>query len=123
MSYELDRCEEDFLLAWKNAALHCGPHFFGAKDNDAVIEATSKRELAVDWAQVELHADYLSRGIRILLAVVCGFYSATAAEAIFSELALSGRLHPTSWGVGSRSEVDGIGRRIIADLQATYCGW
>lgn len=108
--------KQRFLGAWKRAVLLAGPHLFGVERAD-VDTAQDKNELRPDWPLIESAVGPMSRGERVFLIAICGFFNAEWSQ----EMATANDERVLVPDLASR--LDNERRQVVADLLTSYQGW
>lgn len=103
-----------FFEAWRDGVILAGPIFFGQKTPDTAI---NKNDLRPDFQMIERALPSMGTGEAQFMSALVSFFDPQKGEL------LSSRLKTEKSLCGLTIGIDATGKRILARLLTSYCGW
>jgi len=107
---------QQFLTAWKKAALIIGPQFFHCESKEAIDAATHRDQLRPDHEAIERYLGVCSIGQGIFIGAVVSFFNGDWGADICSGFGYSG-----IGDVANRLDLDEL--EIVVELMLSHTGW
>jgi len=104
-----------FFHAWKRGVEIAGPQWFGDGSREGLNRASSIWDLRPNLPMISEALDVLSRGERLFLVVMAGFYNAHDSAPLLKRCGFE--------GLSDLGGLDLERRKVIANLLLLYNGW